>query len=275
VIKGGPYTGVIKGKVVWEGDPPNLEEMSNKLVAQMKANAADGPYCLSGSALEKQEQAYRIGENGNLGNVFVWIAAPQGQVFNVPESQIQMLPRTVVVSQPHCMFLPHCASLTAARYKDGVKDPKPPQKLVVQNDAEKAHNALVAGGVLNRPPNQGLSPRKPGQLPQRVDFDLQPDDDPITVRCGVHGWMLGYVRAFDHPYHAVTSVGARELYNPDLDRRVWENLSAEDFGTFEIRGVPVGAKVTLYAWHEDLGELLKEEITLAATNERVIKARRK
>jgi hypothetical protein len=275
----GKYDGVIRGKVAWEGDRPNLEGLSDALVDQMKANKTDGPFCLSGSPLEKQQQGFRIGDNNNLGNVFVWIAAPGGQVFDVPDAQMPAS-KHVVVAQPHCVFLPHCSTVFAARYKGGVKDAEPPQTLLVVNDATRAgHNAQVEGGVMNRFPNKTLSPwGGTGQPMAQAEFELSPDEVEVTIRCGVHGWMRAYVRAFDHPYHAVTSVGGRDLSNPDHSKRVYEDRTAKDFGTFEIKGVPIGATVSLFAWHEELGFLTDpkgQKITLQEKNDVDLTARRK
>jgi len=142
----GDYKGVIRGKVVWEGAEPDLEGSTTEFRAKMKANN-DGPYCMSGTELERQQQAYRIGDNKGLGNVFVWIVPPSGQALTVDDEKAKQIPGDVIVSQPHCVFLPHCVSVTAARYnKDGKKDTAPPQVLVVQNDASTTHNANVEGG---------------------------------------------------------------------------------------------------------------------------------
>jgi zona occludens toxin (predicted ATPase) len=53
---------------------------------------------------------------------------------------------------------------------------------------------------------------------------------PIPFKCTAHPWMGGYVRVFDHPYHAVTAAG----------------------GTFEIKDAPAGQYRVVY-WHEKVG----------------------
>ena len=68
------------------------------------------------------------------------------------------------------------------------------------------------------------------------------------------------MRAFEHPYAALTKVGQ------DAEKKVYQDKKDKDFGTYEIKGVPVGAKVTLKAWHEKLGMLESRQITLEKDN---------
>jgi hypothetical protein len=277
----GDYKGVIKGKVVWQGAEPDLADATANLQKTISGNA-DARYCLSGTALEKVQQSYRIGKNQGLGNVFVWIAPPKGQVFDVPDDQLPKQ-KQVTLSQPHCAFLPHCVTVFGSRFnfKESKQDAKDCQVLVVQNDASVPHNASMKGGPLNGSRDQLLS-RWSGEGPTtKAIFDqppLKPERDAVKISCGIHGWMAAWVRVFDHPYNAVTSVGA-DL--KDLKKPVWENLDSDEVGTFEIKGAPVGAKVTLFAWHEELGHLLGQagkEITIdadAAKNAQEITAKAK
>src|SRR5262249_11877013 len=144
----GDYKGVIHGMVVWGGASMDLAGQSAEFVKQLKAHK-DSHVCAAddATALEKQQQAYRIGANKGLGNVFVWIDPPAGQAFGGPDEVAKQVPKEVVISQPHCVFLPHCSGVFAARYKDGKELPTPPQVLVVQNDAATLHNAKVEGGA--------------------------------------------------------------------------------------------------------------------------------
>jgi len=267
------YTGTIKGKVQWEGDLPNLEELTTKLQAGMTTNK---DYCLHGEGVkpyETTQQGYRIGDNKGLGNVFVWIQAPPGHAFDVPDSQLPAL-KDVRIHQPHCAFLPHCSVLFSWRYKDGAQVATG-QKLVVENDARVGHNSKVEGGPLNGVSDQLLGAWDGKGKIQEATYQLKPERDAVKISCGVHGWMRAYVRVFDHPYAAVSSVGANL---GDAKSKVFENLKDPAFGSFEIKGVPVGAKVRLFAWHEELGQLLGnngEEIELKDTNAKDITAPRR
>jgi hypothetical protein len=231
--------GVIRGKVTITEPPANLEENTKKLQAGI-STSGDKNYCLKGADYETSQQAYRIGANKGLGNVFVWIVPEAGHYFEVPADQLAKFKDTeVIVSQPHCAFMPHAAVLFPSYYKDGKQVPTG-QKLVAENDAAVNHNVKVSGGPLN--------PEKGRMLPKgdTESFVLKPEKGPVTVSCNVHSWMKAYLRIFDHPYAAVTSVGA------DLKKKQYEDAKSPKFGTYEIQGVPVGAKVRIVAWHEDL-----------------------
>jgi hypothetical protein len=113
---------------------------------------------------------------------------------------------------------------------------------------------------------------------KKATFPLKPERNVVKISCGVHGWMSAWVWVFDHPYHAVSSVGANLS---DAKKPIWENLDSPEVGTFEIKGAPVGAKVRLFAWHEELGHLLGsngQSITIDADpkkNEQTIEAKAK
>jgi hypothetical protein len=261
----------IKGKVAFDGSPPDLDALTASFTAGM---TNDGAYCKTGRKadgttfavhpLETQQQDYRIGKNSNLGNVFVWIEPPKGSYFQIPEKQLEKFKNTTVtVSQPHCVFLPHCSVVFPKYYKDGGLLPSG-QELEVENDAFVAHNAKFTGAENNR--NVGLGARTTANVDKKR-FALEPEDNPITVSCNVHTWMRSYVLARDHPYAAVSSVGAKKLDAKDHKQKVYEDLNDEKFGTFRIEGVPVGAKVRLKAWHEKIGYITPrdgKEITITA-----------
>jgi hypothetical protein len=60
----------------------------------------------------------------------------------------------------------------------------------------------------------------------------------MKVVCDTHGWMLGFVHVFDHPFFAVTN----------------------EQGVFSISDLPPGSYI-LKAWHED-GGIRTQEITI-------------
>lgn len=276
VGKADDYVGVIKGKVVWEGPTPDFKALTAAFQDKM-ASSQDRGYCLDDSAaeIEKSQQEMRIGDNKGLGNVFVWIAPPAGQYLVVPDKNMPK-DQQVVISQPHCAFLPHCETVFASRYKDGKQDAKGCQKLVVVNDALKAHNANVVGGPLNGSTNKGIPAWDGKGAYSRETFALRPETNEIKINCNVHAWMSAVVRVYDHPYHTLSSVGRDKT---DAKKVVWDDPTSKDYGTFTITGAPVGATVTLFAWHEKLGHLLGpagKQITVekdAAKNEQTITAK--
>ena len=263
------YAGTLSGSVKLSGDKPDQEKMTKDLQAGI---IKDPDYCLHGRTggetippkpYETNQQVYRIGANGNLGNVFVWIQPAAGYAFDVPDTQLPAI-KDVRLRQPHCAFLPHCVTLFASRYKNGDQDPTGCQKLVVENDARVTHNAKVQGGPLNGTVNKLLAAWNGKAKVHEEVFVLKPEKQPVRVSCDIHTWMSGYVRVFDHPYSAVTSVGA-DL--SDDKKPVWEDLASPSVGTYQIKGVPIGAKVRLFAWHEQAGDLAGangKEITIDA-----------
>src|SRR5206468_2195440 len=95
-----PLTGAIK----IEGNRPDTTALTNALREGMKQ---DRDYCLSGGDVETTEQEYRIGDNNQVGNVFVWIEPEQGSYFEISEAQLKEVPKQKLIRQPHCAFVPH------------------------------------------------------------------------------------------------------------------------------------------------------------------------
>jgi hypothetical protein len=247
-LKGTSYDGVLRGTIRWVGDKPDFDALTKELIDSIKQ---DRDYCLKGKEYETTQQAYRVGKNGNLGNVFVWIEpAQKNQYFEVPEDQVKAVENTeVVIGQPHCAFLPHAVTVFLFHIQDGVEKPTG-QKLRVNNDALIPHNAKISGT---------RNPESNAQIPSgghtyRV---LRPEPDVVTISCGVHPWMRGYIKTFSHPYATVSRVGM------NTEKAIYEDPDAPDFGTFEIRNLPVGVKVKFKAWHEALGLLKEVELTTA------------
>ncbi len=265
-VKKEDYKGVISGQVKWEGGKPDFDALTQKLQAGM---SNDRDYCLTGKKGDTQteimpyetfQQSYRIGDNNCLGNVFVWITPPSGFVFAPPDDVLPTA-KSVKLHQPHCAFLPHCNVLVPSR------DGKKIQTLVILNDARVGHNAKVEGGPLNGTRDQLLGAWDGSSSVKSAEYDLKPERDAVKISCGIHGWMRGFVRVFDHPFAAVTSVGAKLA---DARKPVWEDPRDPKYGSYEIKGVPVGAKVKLFAWHEELGFLTPptgQEITVGEKNE--------
>ena len=253
--------GTLNGKVEFLGDPATVAGDPKAVLTTISANT-DRDFCLTGKKAgevspipihdyETTQQEYRIGKNKGLGNVFVWIEPQEGYYFDIPADQLAAVEKEVLITQPHCNFLPHCTVLFPYYFKDGIQA-KTGQKLIIENDALVLHNAKISGEK-NNPLNVGIPARK-GDTVSKETHTFRPEKNPVTIGCNVHGWMKGYVRVHSHPYAAVTSVGA-DLKDPK--NRVWENASSDAYGTYTIKGVPVGATVKLFAWHEKLEWLTK------------------
>lgn len=243
-----PGTGTLKGKVTLAGDKPNVKVMTEELLKAMDLKKEDKAYCLMSPEDQKTEQEWRVGDNNQVGNVFVWLEpVDRSQFFKISEEQLKAVPKEVDLDQPYCAFVPHCLILFP-KYRDP-NDPKKlketGQKFVVKNDAKISHNTKLEAGPKNPEFNPTLKPSEHKDVSA-----LEPTTDPMIIRCGIHPWMAAYGRIFDHPYAALTVVG-KDAKDPK-------------YGTFEIKNVPQG-KVRVIAWHEKatyLNGARGEEITL-------------
>jgi hypothetical protein len=181
--------------------------------------------------------------------------AEPNQYFEIPEEQLRAVANSeVTINQPHCAFLPHAVNVFLFHIQDGKEQPTG-QKLRVNNDALIPHNAKITGT---------RNPESNDQIPSggKIYRVLRPESEVITISCGVHPWMRGYIRSHAHPYAAVSRVGM------NAEKAIYEDADAPDFGTFEIRNIPVGVKVKFKAWHEALG--LLKEVELITAKEQTI-----
>jgi hypothetical protein len=240
-----PGKGVLKGKIAMNGSP-NLDALTNTLKEEMKKK--DTEYCMKGSESETTEQAYRIGKDNTLGNVFVWVVPDSGTFFKVDEQQLKGLDKEVKIHQPHCAFIPHCAFLFS-QYKTDPKNPRKTQPtgqvLKIANDAEISHNTNWKGGSRNSGDNVLL-----GKGIDRTVDNLVPERQEVSIKCNIHPWMDGYLRVVDTPYYDISK-------SDTLDGKNKVEKSDPRFGTYEIKNLPAG-KVRVIAWHEKSGYLNKE-----------------
>jgi hypothetical protein len=241
------YKATLKGKVEWK-DFKTADDLDSSTKQLLKALKADVQHCITEApATEKQQQTYRVGANGNVGNVFVWLAAGPGSYIQVPEEQVKDFVakhKDVELKQPHCAFEPRCLVLFPS-YRD--KDGKPKetgQKLHVENNAVIPHNTKLTGTAALSQNSLDTGTLKGGSKYPRPVV-LKPESGVVKIECNIHNWMRAYAWVFDHPYAAVTKA-----------------TGAEDFGTYEIKNAPVGVKLRLIAWHEAEGELTNQEVTL-------------
>jgi hypothetical protein len=224
----GDYSGTITGKVTFKGDKPDFAKLNQELQSAMKAK--DEAHCLTDVKPEDKDQTeqqnWRIDDKDGVAHVFVWIAPPKGKFFHVDPAK-KTWEDEVVIDQPHCAFIPH-AVVTFPHYKDDKgKTVETKQKFLVKNSSKALnHNTNVTGGVNRTIPAGGE--------PLLVE-GLEPANEPVYIKCDIHTWMNAYAGVFDHPYATTTKKD----------------------GTFEIKNVPVGADVLIYAWHEKGGYLAK------------------
>lgn len=238
--------GVVKGKITLKGSP-DAKKMNDELLAEINKNAQKNE-CKQGEGFEHEEFVYRIGDNKQVGNVFVWLAPEKDEYFQLDDKQVEELKsHPVVIDQPHCAFIPHC-SIYVPSYrdpKDPKKEKKTGQEIFIKNSADFQHNTNVQGTSFN----QSIPPKSKEKLSLKMQ-----KGEPYNIVCNIHGWMRGYIRTFDHPYAAIS------LAEPQT------KPSDASFGSYEIKNTPVG-KVRIVAWHEKAGYLNKnglegDEITI-------------
>jgi hypothetical protein len=234
-------TGTLKGKVTLDGAPPEgLITEANKNLESAMQKHQDKEQCLAGTEAEKTQQEWKVND-GAVQNVVVFVRPPEGHYFTGLDKVD--FPKKVTVDQPHCAFVPH-VSLAFPSYYDGKTKKQVPtgQEVVVNNSAKMNHNTKWEGNPTRNPgANPILAPGKDMKLdPLKAD-----NSTPIKLSCNIHQWMTGYIWALDTPYSAVTN----------------------EKGEYEIKNVPSGADLLVFAWHEpsqwvNKGESKGEKVTI-------------
>jgi hypothetical protein len=243
----------LKGKVTLKGGDPSevLQAMTNSLLKQIDAKPDSKRLCLAGKPEETTQQTYRIGgkENDRVGNVFVWIMPPKDNPWKIdPRLVEEAKAHPVTIGQPHCAYLPHVA-VAFPSYPD--PDDRrlllpTGQKFFVTNNAQMSHNTKLDGLGINAGFNQTMLSG------ETKEMALAPDPkNVVMLECAIHPWMSAYVWVFDHPFATVTKSDTA----PE-DLRV--KRDDPTFGTYEIKYIPLGLKVRLFAWHEHNKYLLGE-----------------
>lgn len=206
-----PVYSTVKGQVTYTPPAP-IAPVDTKGNPDTKVclDAAKGPLPDTSIVVDPKTKGFK--------NVLVFIRPDSTDTKAVfPAAQIKpdlakAAPKSIVIDQPCCQFEPR---MVAARAGD---------RLEVKNSAAVTHNFNYKGDPNNAAFNPAIAPGKSVKL----GAPLAADPAPIQFDCGIHPWMQGRLRVFDHPYFAVTD--------------------AE--GKFEIAGVPEG-KWRIAYFHEN------------------------
>ncbi len=209
---------------------PESRGRDAKLREAMNKNN-DSAHCLKGTESGDDPAGYRIGKNGNLGNVFVWIAPEAKQAFEVPDDQMPK-PRKCCCRSRTVLF---------AALRDGVRvalqgwsagsgrlsGAGHPERR--DRDAQRRPERWAAQRGAAEQDNPALERRR-----RATEGALRAagGEDVVTVPLCVHGWMTAYVRVFDHTVCRHQRIGA-DMSNPK--KPIWENLTRSG-RTFEIKG---------------------------------------
>ena len=214
ILRGGK--GVLKGKVILEGGLPNLDALNTSLAAAMTKDPTQKGACYdSASEAERQQQDWRVAEDGGLADVFVYLKPIKGSFFGFDPDGTESDKKRIedatknnpVVDQPHCNFIPHAQTLWTSYRTLRNKEVKPLQELIVRNASSIPHNFKIGNF------NESFASKEEKKIPAiTASYSLVP------YGCSIHGWMTGNLLALDHPYVAITGKD----------------------GSFEIKGVPAG-----------------------------------
>jgi hypothetical protein len=216
----GKDKGTLSGRVTLDGATPDFMAANQRMAQQIEAQG-DKVTCKMGDITQQQ---WKIGKDGGVANVYVWLRPPEGHYFKLDEAQVKV-PEFVELKQPHCAFTPHATTLFPSYYDPATKAQKPTgQKLKILGSPEIQHNAnLTSNNKKQAGGSQTIS--KGGE---RIVSDLKPDpNNPVSISCDIHKWMNATLWVFDHPFVAIT----------DAD------------GNYKIEGVPTDVPLQVVAWH--------------------------
>jgi plastocyanin len=162
--------GTITGKVSLEGTPPGMDTI------QMAAD----PNCARLHSSPVTTEFVVVGEDGGLGNAFVYIKSGlEGRKFPVPTEP-------VVLNQQGCLYHPHVMGIQVG------------QPLEVVNSDETLHN-IHAMPKNNKEFNIGQPVKG-----LKTDKKFTAVEVMVPFKCDVHKWMNSYAGVLDHPFYAVT-----------------------------------------------------------------------
>ncbi len=226
--------GVLRGKVVYDGEPP-----ASPFITRINDHP-DKAGCLQGGPAETRVQTWMVDPKTNsVANVVVWLEPPSGKYFALRDQDKDRAGQLVVIDQPHCAFVPHVVALFPS-YFDGGKQVKTGQRLQVKNSAPFPHSIQWGSTRENEGQRATIAPNG-GHL----EFVLNPEKSGLPIGCGVHNWMHGTVWIFEHPFHAVT----------------------RDDGSFQFDHVPTGVELTFKAWHETRAEPFEKRLIMLKAGE--------
>jgi hypothetical protein len=237
-----PEDGPAKKKNVSSGKSKTREEIKTPMtgtitgVVKLKGKAperpviaalpahADSKTCLMG---EKVEQTWHVDNDGHVADAIVFLAVPKTHRF--PDAAKDKVPGIVYLDQPYCQYVPHVVGVCG-----------PSQKLVAKNSAAVSHNVKIDGGGEVGNFNFNLSPKpKDGPATETDKVDLAPagNEQLIPASCSIHSWMNARIAVFNHPYFCRT----------------------DEKGAFKIENVPIDFELTVYLWHESMGNDLSKK----------------
>jgi plastocyanin len=192
--------GTLRGRVVYQGDPPNLPPL------YAKGAAPKDPEVCGAEAAPNQSI---VVNNGGLANVFIYLAkAPAGEIPAAPSEP-------AIFDQKYCVFKPHALLVRTG------------QTVKVLNDDNVLHNTHTY-------PKRNTGFNKGVAQNDRDGVDLvysRPEAQPLQVGCDVHPWMIAWHLPLDHPFAAVSSDDGtfeiKDLPSGKHQFKVWHEKGGE------------------------------------------------
>ncbi|MCG8405863.1 MAG: carboxypeptidase-like regulatory domain-containing protein [Phycisphaerales bacterium] len=225
--------GTIKGKVVFDGDPPGPKRISMAGNAQC-ANVHKQNNNVDSKGRPKVADPGQIvyaKQSNTIPFVFVYIKEGIKKRYDPPKEP-------VVLDQVGCMYKPHVFGMIAG------------QGLDIRSSDPFTHNVH---SLAKKNPGWNFSQPKPGLKEMRGNDTFTRQEIMIKIKCDVHGWMSSYCGVLYHPFFDVTKDHIEYPSSVAGNKEKW--------GTFEIKDVPAGNYV-LEAWHEKFGTATME-VTLS------------
>jgi hypothetical protein len=175
--------GDIQGQFVFDGDPPQLEDLVKKGNSAVK----DASVCAAESIPD--DSLVVNSSNKGIANVFVFLRKAD----KVHPDLKRPAASEVILDQKHCRFVPHALVV------------RTDQSLICKSDDNCPHNTHSFPSR-NNSENFVLAPNDRTGIP--IKFKL-PEAAPISVKCDIHSWMNARLLVVDHPYAAVTDADGK------------------------------------------------------------------
>src|SRR5262249_36517327 len=144
----GTGTATVKGKVTFDGTPPEPKELNFS-----SAPEKDRAHCMMG---DTKDLTWVIGPDKGVGGVVVWLRAPEGKYLKGTPPKGE-----VVIDQPFCNFKPHVVAVNPYHF-DGKELKKTGEVFKVANSAPIIHNTAytATNSLVNPTRNEILPPKK-------------------------------------------------------------------------------------------------------------------
>ena len=209
------FDGAVKGQVTFDGTAPTMKE-----IAAVDAHD-DKVKCHEGAT---KDPTWIVSKDGGVEDVIVYLEAPAGKFFAIDDKLAKTYKDDPWIDQPFCLYEPQAVGIFAAYKTADGKSHDTGLKFLVKNSAKVSHNTKLTGdGKANETISKNINPGEKELYPVKYQKDLLP------ISCDKHTWMKATLKAFDHPFFAVTDKN----------------------GNFEIKNLPVGVEVTVKTWHVD------------------------